>query len=231
MTSELPAQFKTVLAQWSLPVFMTRANKNRVGFLLALIATVLYLGSNHFHLYPPRLLPMWWIDEAVPFIPLSVWFYISEYLFFPVVYFTCRDLVNLNKYFYSFLFLQTISVLIFIVWPTTYPRELFPLTENVDGVTYFIFNLLRTADTAANCCPSLHVSSVYLSVFIFLDDQRGKFPFFFIWGTLIALSTLTTKQHYMVDVFSGFFMALGTYWIFHRYIAYREVASSELLRA
>jgi membrane-associated phospholipid phosphatase len=96
----------------------------------------------------------------------------------------------------------------------------------MDSATYFVFNALRTADTAANCCPSLHVSSVFLSVFIFLDDQRSKFPFFFVWGSLIAASTMTTKQHYMVDVLTGFLMALGTYWIFHRYVSYRKTDSN-----
>jgi membrane-associated phospholipid phosphatase len=221
MNTGLSAQVKTVLSNYTLPVFMTVQNKNRAGFFLAIVATVLYLGSNHFHYFPPRVLPFWWIDEVVPFVPMSVWIYISEYLFFPVVYFTCKDLVNLNKYFYSFLFLQTLSVLIFIIWPTAYPRDLFPLTHQMDSATYFVFNLLRTADTAANCCPSLHVSSVYLSAFIFLDDQKRRFPFFFVWGSLIAASTMTTKQHYMVDVIAGFLMALATYWIFHRYISYR----------
>ncbi len=231
LSYSLPASFQTVLSPLALPVFMTNQNKYRVGFYLALAATVLYMGSNHFHLFSPRQLPLWWIDEAVPFVPSSVWIYISEYIFFPVVYFTCKDLVNLNKYFYSFLFLQTISVFIFIVWPTIYPRELFPLTDQMNAATYFIFNSLRTADTAANCCPSLHVSSVYLSSFIFLDDQKDKFPFFFLWGTLIAASTMTTKQHYMVDVITGFLMAIGTYWIFHHQISYRVMGSGRVRRS
>lgn len=223
VNSYLPAQLTTFLSGWILPIFMTRENKNRVGFLLAVVATLLYLGSNHFHLFEPKFLPLWWIDQTVPFVPETVWIYVSEYIFFPVVYLTCRDVVNLNKYFYSFLFLQVLSVVIFIVWPTTYPRELFPLTPSIDAITYFVFNSLRTADTAANCCPSLHVSSVYLSSFIFLDEQKEKFSFFFVWGSLIALSTLTTKQHYMIDVISGLLMAVGTYWIFHRYISYRRL--------
>ncbi len=220
--SYTPAQIKTFLSGLSLPIFISAENKGRVGLWLAVIATALYVGSNHFHMFAPRLLPFWWVDEAVPFLPWSVWLYISEYIFFPAVYFSSRDLNNLNKYFYSFLFLQSLSVLIFIIWPTTYPRELFPLSSDLDPLTFFVFSSLRAADTAANCCPSLHVSSVYLSSFIFLDDQRQKFPYFFVWGSLIAASTLTTKQHYMVDVIAGFLMALGVYWIFHRYIAYRR---------
>lgn len=212
---------KTTLRSWSLPIFMTKENKYPVGALLGPVAAGLYLLANHYHFYPPQLLSLSWVDLAIPFLPNTVWIYISEYVFFVAVYITCRDMINLNKYFYSFLILQVISVLIFCVWPTTYPRDLFPLPHDLNQLTYFAFSSLRSADTPANCCPSLHVSSVYLSAFIFLNDQRKKFPFFFLWGTAIAISTLTTKQHYLVDVVTGFMMAVITYWVFHKYVPYR----------
>jgi membrane-associated phospholipid phosphatase len=193
-----------------------------MGLLLGVLASILYLPTNHFHLFTPQLLPFSWFDRLIPFLPRTVWIYISEYVFFIAVYFTCRDIVNLNKYFYSFLTLQTISVVIFCLWPTTYPRDLFPLPEDLDVLTHFAFSSLRHWDTPASCCPSLHVSSVYLSAFIFLDDQKRKFPFFFIWGTAIALSTLTTKQHYLVDVALGFLMAVASYWFFHKAVQYTD---------
>lgn len=188
--------------------------------LLFFGAVAMYLPANHIHFFAPQLLPLFWIDRIVPFIPHTFWVYVSEYIFFAAVYITSKDMVNLNKYFYSFLVLQAVSVAIFWAWPTTYPRELFPLPPDLDPITAFSFGSLRAADSPANCCPSLHVSSVYLSCFIFLDEQRQKFPFFFFWGTAIAASTLTTKQHYLVDVISGFFLAVATYWIFHKYVHY-----------
>jgi len=229
-TSYFPAQVKSILTQRALPIFMNPSNKYRSGVLLWFLAALLYLPSNHFHLFPPKLLPFSWVDNIVPFMPYTVWIYISEYLFFAVVYITCKDLVNLNKYFYSFLALQSVSVLIFWIWPTTYPRDLFPLPDDLEPLTHFVFSNLRVTDTPANCCPSLHVSSVYLSTFIFLDDQRKKFPIFFIWGTAIALSTLTTKQHYLIDVVVGFAMAVACYWIFHKYVSYRRLPSAAKLR-
>jgi len=206
-----------------LPLFINRENKLPVGAAMFLIAALLYLSSNRFHLFEPQLLPMTWIDRAVPFMPHSVWIYISEYIYFPLIYILCRDMENLNKYFYSFLGLQTVSVIIFWLWPTTFPRGDFPLPPDLDAATAFVFNSLRATDTPANCAPSLHVSSVYLSAIIFLDEQREKFPFFLIWGTAIAASTLPTKQHYIVDVVTGAMMA-GFFWfIFHRWVPYRPV--------
>src|SRR6476620_9379160 len=174
MNSHSSAQSKSLFNQWVLPIFITKKNKYWVGLFLCIVAVMLYLSSNHYHFIPPRLLPLSWVDQLVPFLPGSVWIYISEYIFFLAVYITCKDMVNLNKYFYSFLSLQSVSVLIFWICPTTYPRDLFPLPTDLDKITYFAFNTLRETDTPANCCPSLHVSSVYLSTFIFLDDQKRK---------------------------------------------------------
>jgi membrane-associated phospholipid phosphatase len=212
---------ETLSKNFALPLIINEENRHPIVFVFGIMGVLLYVGSNHFHFSSPRLLPMSWVDYGTPFIPQTVWIYISEYVFFIAVYFNCKDMINLNKYVYSIMGLQIVSVIIFMIWPTTYPRELFPIPKNIDFFTYFIFNSLRTADTPASCCPSLHVSSVYLSSYVFLDDQRKKFPFFFLWGTLIAISTLTTKQHYLIDVISGLFMSIGTYGIFHKLFNYR----------
>lgn len=213
------------LARLSLPLFLTRANKNSMGISLAIFAVALYLPSNHLHFFTPKMLPYSYFDQIVPFWPHSVWMYLSEYAFFIAVYVTCKNLINLNKFFYSFIVLQSLSVLIFLVWPTTYPRELFPLPESLDSLTYFVFHALRETDTPANCCPSLHVSSVFLSAFVIYDDHERKkwFPFFLMWGIAIAFSTLTTKQHYWIDLFTGILMAMAIFWIFHRTMNYHSV--------
>lgn len=207
---------------WSLPLFITPENKYRMGLLLAVLASTVYLTTNHIHLIEPRLLPMSWLDKMVPFIPETVWIYTSEYVFFVVVYFMCKDMVNLNRYFYAFLALQMSSVLIFTAWPTTYPRDAFPLPEDLDALTYLVFSSLRSADSPANCAPSLHVSSCYLSAFMFLNEQRRKFPFFLLWATAVAVTTMTTKQHYIIDVITGLIMSVIFYWIFGHLFTYHS---------
>ncbi len=215
------------LQPYRFPLLIDKTNKNIFGIFLAVIASALYLLSNHFHFFNPQLMHLSIVDVRIPFLPYTVWIYVSEYLFFVSVYCSCQNILNLNKYFYSFLSLQTVSVFIFWLWPTTYPRELFPLPENLEKITYFIFDSLRKTDSPANCCPSLHVSSVYLSSFMFLNEQKHKFPMFFLWGTGIALSTLTTKQHYLIDVVVGFLMSLLTFFIFQRFVHFSEHSDTE----
>lgn len=210
---------------FTLPLFLTEKTRLLAGFLLFPLAGLLYLFTNHFQFFAARELPMTWLDTHVPFVPNTFWVYASEFLYFPAAYLLCRDVRNVNRYLYSFAALQIASNLIFVFWPTVYLRENFPLHADVNEWTRFGVTQMRTADTPANCCPSLHVSGVLLTGFLFIDEQRKWLAPFMIWGVAIAISTLTTKQHYLIDVLAGFAMAALFYWIFHRRFRYAGTKS------
>ena len=210
-----------------LPLFFNARTRIPAGFLLFAIGFFLYYSTNHYPVYAPSLLPITRLDQAIPFLPWTVLVYVSEYVFFVVIYLTSKDYANLNKFFYSFLFTQSLSCLIFYFFPTVYPRDNFPIPADLPVGLRGIWSALRSQDAPTNCFPSLHVSTVFLSVFIYRDEQREKYPFFFAWGTLIALSTLPTKQHYVADVVSGFLFAMVSYVLFHRWIQYEPVEAFE----
>ncbi len=206
-----------------LPLFLTRETKLFWGLSLYAVAGSAYLLTNHFPLRPPIELPMTSLDNWVPFLPYTLWIYLSEYLFFLVVYYHIENLDTANKYLYALAALSAISALIFIVFPTTYPRHLFPLPGDLDPFTAFSFRILRESDNPTNCSPSLHVSSVFLSAFLFINEQKKKLANFLFWGVLIALSTLTTKQHYLADVVSGIALSLAVYLYFFKIARYSRV--------
>lgn len=207
----------------TLPLFVSPRNKARVGFLTFIFAALVYMISNHFPVFEPRLLTMTPLDRAIPFLPWTVWIYVSEYVYFVVIYILCRETINMNRYVCAVLAIQVFSVLIFTFWPTTYPRDLFPLPADLDRETSWLFSTLRKGDAPTNCCPSLHVSSVFLCGFLFLNEQRRKLWIFMLWATLIGLSTLTTKQHYVIDVVTGLLLAGFFHWIFYRRTEYRPI--------
>jgi len=199
-----------------LPMLVHKGRRLLAGVLIFGAAAILYLTSNHFHIFTPRFLPLSRIDVAVPFVPQTVWLYVSEYLYAAVIYCSYRDTLNLNKAVYAVFSLLVTCVLVFWLWPTTISREMFPPPENLDPVTALVFTTLRRVDSPANCFPSFHVGSVFLACFILCNESRRKFLFFLAWATAISLSTLTVKQHYLVDVVSGFSLAIIFYFVFRR---------------
>ena len=190
---------------------------------------LLYFLTNHLHFFYPQLLPLTWIDSSIPFIPSSLWIYLSLYPMLGTSFFLARDLENLNKYLYASFFLLVASVSLFFIFPTIYPRSLFYLPGETHEFMRQAFILLRQIDSPASCCPSLHVSCTFLSSFIFLKEQKEKFIFFFIWSLLISLSTLTTKQHYFIDVLAGFLISVFSHVIFYNFINYRIFGMSKVV--
>jgi membrane-associated phospholipid phosphatase len=197
-----------------LPILIRKENRLIAGPLLFAAAAILYLASNHFHIFRPRLLPLSRIDMAVPFVPQTVWLYVSEYIYFVVIYWSFRDILNLNKFVYAVFAFLIGCVLVFWLWPTVISRDLFPLPQNLDPLTRLVLTALRRVDSPANCFPSFHVGSVCLSCFIISSEGRWKFRFFLVWAIGICLSTLTLKQHYFVDVVSGLGLAVIFYYAF-----------------
>ncbi len=214
-----------------LPLFMNGKLKYPVGALMFAASYFMYYMTNHNPLFEPKQLPLTWVDQVTPFIPLSVLIYISEYFYFAFVYILLRKSENINKYLYSFFSLQAVSCVIFIIFPTIYPRENFPVPEDTPQWLAAIWHWLRNQDAATNCFPSLHVSSVFLSAFVFWDDdQKNRFYQFMVWSIFIALSTLTTKQHFVADLISGLTLALFFFWLFHRKVQYYWAELPDILR-
>ncbi len=207
----------------TLPVFIGHKEKNIYGLLTFLLGFSVYLYLNHFHFFPPRQLPWLWPDQVTPFVPSSLWLYLSIYLMMILAVWQIRDLLNFTKYFYSSVAHFLITAVIFLLWPTYYPRQAYPLPDETDILTKMGFQFMRLADTPANCCPSLHVSCAFLTAFLFLEEKREKFPYFFIWASLVAFSTMTTKQHYFLDVLGGFTMAVISYIYFYRFCSYKKI--------
>ena len=58
-----------------------------------------------------------------------------------------------------------------------------------------------------NCFPSLHVTGAFLSYFVVKKFKPSLENFLFVLAILISISTLTFKQHYILDVFAGFGVA------------------------
>jgi membrane-associated phospholipid phosphatase len=77
--------------------------------------------------------------------------------------------------------------------------------------------MMRQADKPSNCLPSLHVGICYLFSYGFYNENKKKFGISFFISTLIAISTLTTKQHYIYDIVLGFILATAIHLFFHRY--------------
>jgi membrane-associated phospholipid phosphatase len=143
----------------------------------------------------------------MPFLPWTVWVYFTEYIIFLCAYFGLKDNENVMRYFYTYMIVFVISIFCFIVFPVTFPRQMFSDSgaEVSDHALYFLRIYM---DNPKNCLPSLHVSTCFVSAFCFWRESKWKTAFFTLWALAVAISTMTTKQHYFVDVWTAFLLSL-----------------------
>jgi membrane-associated phospholipid phosphatase len=171
------------------------------------INAVLYLVPNHLQLVEPRAL--WWtrVDTAVPFLPPTVWIYFSDYLLVSSAFLVSDTWDEVKRFVRAYFVLLAIGAVIHFAWPTVFPRDAFPIAR--DGMSARALAALRGVDAATSCLPSMHVAGSYLAAFSLWHRRRSLFGGYVLWATAVAVSTLTTKQHYLVDVLAGLLLAVA----------------------
>lgn len=178
---------------------MTKQNRLKVYLSLGVFFVIAYLLNNHFHLVTPVVLEMTIIDQLVPFLPWTSYIYVTDYIFPFVVGYLIHSSLGMTRVSVAFFLMIFFTNLTFILLPVSYPRELYPLAQDQN----FLLYLLRKIDTPANCFPSAHVATVWTSTLAIQRERPKLFIYFLIWALLIIISTLTTKQHFLVDIIGG----------------------------
>lgn len=178
--------------------------------VLVLCFAIGYELTNHFPVFTPRLLPLHTIDEFFGFHPWTIWIYTSDYILIFLPALLIRHISEMKCLIRGFFLNFAIHYPLFFFFPTTMIRP--ELGEN--NLSNQIMALLRLIDTPVNCFPSQHVSLCFVIASFFWNSKRKASIIFFIWATLISISTLTTKQHYFWDVVGG----IGVAWIIYFFL-------------
>jgi membrane-associated phospholipid phosphatase len=180
-----------------------------------MVCAAMYFIPQHWQFAQPVELPLTALDRAIPFWPATGLVYFGAFLFLLFTFFTLRDREQVTRFLYANLLAQGIGMLIFLFWPTQYPREAFPLPGSASAIGAALVHYVRATDAPVNCLPSLHVSTATLCV-LTLRDSRW-FGAALVIGPLLAASTLTFKQHYAVDVISGALLGVAAWWLCFRW--------------
>lgn len=148
------------------------------------------------------------LDGRIPFWPPSVLIYLGSYLFWLAGYILLarQEKEEAYHFFLSEALSKLLCMIFFLVLPTTNTR---PAIE-IDGLWNQLMIYLYSTDAADNLFPSIHCLESWLC-FIGVKNRRGT-PHWYqnfscAAAVLICISTLLTKQHVVVDVIGGIFMA------------------------
>ena len=146
-------------------------------------------------------------ELAIPFVPAMTLFYMSIYLLFwmaPFVLRTRREFRALVITMAAAIFCGGIGFLLF-------PADLAfaPPREEELGIWAGMFHLADKLNLTYNLLPSLHVAFAVICVAIFSAraPATGKVLLWF-WAAMVAASTVLIHQHHLLDVATGWLLAL-----------------------
>jgi membrane-associated phospholipid phosphatase len=180
--------------------------------LVVLVPFYIFIAA----LMPGRTLhiPELALDRVVPLQPTWALVYGSLYLFvilLPVLVVRQED--QIRRTVLAYLMVWIAAYVCFLVYPTRAPR---PAQVIGEGFAVWGLRFLYSADPPYNCFPSLHVAHSFVSALACYRVHRGVGTATALCGALIAVSTLYTKQHYILDVIAGIFLACVAYAVFLR---------------
>lgn len=171
------------------------------GILLS-FQTVLYFGSEFFQSKIHDVKRP--VDDKIPFFPWTVLpycFWFPLIVFYPLVVFR-TDPYSYCSYLMTMVMEIMISVVCYLIYPTSFQR---PVPPN-DFWGNFMKFIYHGSYRGLNCAPSLHCSSCFLVICVSSTCVGMNLwirIFTILIAVMIVLSTLTTKQHTLIDVLTA----------------------------
>lgn len=187
--------------------------------LVSLVPLYLFIPA----LFPPRTLysPALALDRALPLLPGWVFVYGPLYLFLIVLpVLVVRREEHIRRTVRAYLMVWLTAYVFFVLYPTTAPR---PAEVVGDGFGLWGLRALYGMDPPYNCFPSLHVAHSFVSALTCFRLHRRLGIVALVAASLVGLSTLFTKQHYVLDVVAGAALAYAAYRLFLRGYARERV--------
>jgi membrane-associated phospholipid phosphatase len=195
---------------------LTRPYRVTLPMVLLVSLVPLYIFIGVANTGRPHHAPAIALDAAIPLAPVWSLIYGALYLFLivlPVLVIRNEDLIRRTVRAYLAIWLTAYAV--FLLYPTVAPR---PDGDVVPGTGFGAWGLrlLYDMDPPVNCFPSLHVAHSFVGALAVwrLHVRLGAVAL--ACATVVGLSTLFTKQHYVLDVIGGIALAYGAYAMFMR---------------
>jgi membrane-associated phospholipid phosphatase len=206
IAADAPAQPATTTTRLATPAY-----KWTVGLAAAVLQSAVYFGIGHLHLNRSTELLRTRLDDAIPFWPWTSWCYLPFYAaVFIIAIVGIRRRVLFNRAVTAVVIVMTVGALGHIFVGAEYPRPV--LAPPYPDVSSWFMATVQQIDPPGNVFPSLHVAHTTMLSLILLMDRRRLGTVALVMATTLALSTLTTKQHFIADVLSGYLLAfVGRY--------------------
>jgi membrane-associated phospholipid phosphatase len=175
--------------------------------LLSIWFGIVFVGADWFTAHRAARMRVHFDSELrIPLVPFFLIAYMSLYLFFLAVPFVLRT----RRETASLAIAQSVTILVAAVGFLLIPGQLAYAPPGDLGGWRPLFHVADRMNLDYNLVPSLHVamSIVCIEAFARHASAAGKIALR-SWGLVIAASTLLTHQHHVLDVVTGYCLAMA----------------------
>jgi membrane-associated phospholipid phosphatase len=188
------------------------AYKWTIGGVMAALQSLVYFGIGHLHLNRSTELLRTRLDDAIPFWPWTAWCYLPFYAgVFLMAVAGIKRRALFNRAVLAVLVVMSIGAIGHVFIGAEYPRPV--LQPPYASLSAAFMAAVQRIDPPGNVFPSLHVAHTTMLALILIKDRPRLGRLALAMATALALSTLTTKQHFLADVVSGYALAFFGRWL------------------
>lgn len=141
------------------------------------------------------------LDARLPFVPGFALPYFSAYILGLMGYILMIGHPGLGSVLWGYLFLVVVGSLCYVLFPSTVIRR---EDMKVTGMSTWMLTQFQKLSGPYNVFPSMHFGYSLFSALVgwhYYGLPTGLV--LILWALLIALATLLTKQHYILDLAGG----------------------------
>ena len=161
-------------------------------------------------------------EKQIPFVPEAVWVYMTMYALFlmaPFVLRSPRRLMALGATHAAIVFVAGVGFLL-VPAELAYPSA---IGFHDQGITAALYRFADWLNLDYNLLPSLHVALTVSCVAVYGSraSRTGRLVMW-SWVTAVALSTIFTHFHHVLDAVSGFALGVAGAHVVYGRIATRQ---------
>jgi len=149
------------------------------------------------------------LDDAIPLLPATAWLYLPIYAgIFIIAIAGFKTKIHFDRALLGVFGIMVVGLAGHLLIRAEYPRPL--VTPPYPDLSSAFLAFVQKIDPPGNVFPSLHVAHTSSLALILHHENPRLGRIVIVLAAVLALSTLTTKQHFIADVISGFALAAAS---------------------
>lgn len=216
LATVIPLTLWLARRRWErVPSFRDRARRSDLRWTALAIGAFLLWSQSYslvawlvrdrpLHFFPATL------ESALPFWPPATLVYLTVYWFVLLPPLLLRDPFPRRRVAAAYALTLLPCLFAFLVFPVGMAR---PAVDPDASILDWALWIVYRTDPPRNCFPSSHCAMAMIAGLLSFEVDRRLGRLGVLYACLIGVSTLLTRQHYVVDVLAGFAVAGTAWWV------------------